>query len=110
MLNIALIKDSICVDIVVFDTLQAAVEMLGHIYDAIIECPEYRGIGHRYINNVWYNPQPRKIDGVYTYTKDISVIAGDLVLDPNNKIYEALVNIDLQQFPPSELLDKYKEV
>lgn len=107
-MDIALIRDGVCSNVAVFDTVEHAKEFFRDSYDFIIECPEYRGIGHRYIDGCWYNPQPQKYEGKYYFVKDMDVKAGDLVIDPSGDEYEALVDIELQQIEPSKLPEKYK--
>ena len=108
---IALIKNELCVNVAVFDTIDLAKKMLQTEYDLVLACPENRGIGHRYIDGIWYNPQPeRDADGIFPYAQDICVSAGDLVYGSDGKIYKALTEIKFQQNPPEELPETYSVI
>lgn len=110
-MNISLIKNNCCENVVVFESLEQAQDMLSGLYDSIIICPLERGINHRYINNIWYNPQPEKdATGVYPYIQDMCVLTGDLVYGLDGKIYQANKDIEFQQLPPEELPEFYVEL
>lgn len=109
-MNVALINQNVCENVAVFDALELAKEMLGDVYQYIVECPDNRGIPHRYINGTWYNPQPHKdANGIYPYEVDMCVNRGDLVYGLDNRVYKALNDIEYQQLPPEELSDQYEE-
>lgn len=110
-MDIALIKNSLCTNTVVFETLEQAKSMLGHLYDNIVLCPADRGISHRFIDGVWYNPQPEKdASGIYSYVQDMCVLTGDLVYGLDGKIYQVNKDIDFQQLPPEDLPEYYVEL
>lgn len=121
-MNTALIKDRLCVNVAVFDSIEDAKNMFGDTYDYIIECPEFRGINHKYVDGVWYDPQPEKIMGSYIFTPGIDVKKDDLVLEydpsaykPDSAIvpyvtYKALTDIKFQLKKPSELPKDYEKI
>jgi rubrerythrin len=84
-MQVAIIKNGLCDNVAVFNSLEDAFDLLGNLYDDLIELPEGGKIGDEYINGEWIKQ------------KNINEIS---IFCPNcqNVIHEALDNCPICGF------------
>lgn len=52
-MKVGIIRNGVCRNIVVFNSLEEAYNLLGHTCDELVECVDNMGIGDLYANGTW---------------------------------------------------------